>query len=82
MRNTLPLPEPPPRETKVKQFCDYCGSRFDADLDLCPHCGAGVSKPVPEPRRKPVPCPPSSGGTPSRCAPPPPAPHGGTKIRV
>ena len=83
MRNTRPLPDPPPPPEETKQFCDYCGSRFDASLDICPNCGASVNReaPVQKSRKKPTPAPASSGGTPSRCGPPPP-PHGGGKIRV
>jgi len=79
MRNTRPLPDPPPPPEEAKQFCDYCGSRFDASLDICPNCGAPVGGETP--RKKPTPAPASSGGTPSRCGAPPP-PHGGSKVRV
>jgi uncharacterized Zn-finger protein len=34
----ITLPALPDEEGKVK--CDYCGGRYDAKLDDCPHCGA------------------------------------------
>jgi len=78
MRSVTPIPPTPPRPKapeKAKQFCAYCGSRFDRGLDNCPNCGAGVSQSKPEPTPR------SGRGTPMKMGPPP-APHGGSKIRV